>query len=185
MVIQAFVYEYYISICEERHKECRPRGRGGGGIRRRCSSWMCYKFKKILPSKHNTKQYCFPTFPSQKVNSIIVKKNSPHTTQWPKVRSLCFYINRGSFPTCEFFPNCAECPNLIRLAFIIYAVETGKGKESKISKSCLLRCDLVPGSVHNELSMGGGGKRCSEVPAYSRRRPYRSAVTSSESSFLC
>jgi hypothetical protein len=44
----------------------------------------CVTNKKNLPSKHNTKQYGFPTFPSQKVNSIIVKKkllHSPHTTQ--------------------------------------------------------------------------------------------------------
>jgi hypothetical protein len=39
--------------------------------------------------------------------------------------------------------------------------------------------------VPNDLSIaqGGGGDRCNEVPGYSRRRPYRSAVTSSDRLF--
>ena len=43
--------------------------------------WDLLQIKNFLPSKHNTKQYGFPSFPSQKVNRIIflhihfVKKN--------------------------------------------------------------------------------------------------------------
>jgi hypothetical protein len=77
MVIKAFVYYYYISMCEEWHKGC------GGGDSTTVQQWDVLQIKKNLPSKHNTKQYGFPTFPSQNVNSIIVKKllQTPHTTQ--------------------------------------------------------------------------------------------------------